>query len=399
VALGLLACSGGAGDGGPDGDVEASTAEAARATPPELARRAGNTPLTPEVPSSLDSEMNTLLLSAALADERVGAVRSPAIAERFERVSALTEQTQTALDALAAFDPDGASHAEKSAELERVGRLLAQLSVELRRIKQQLRASGVDRAAQPELFRGLDTLKLAARSLSARVAEARAVAGESALARLSAEEAEIITRHNGPLHPGSSWYVLDEGHIDAIDVAYEDDELGLSIHDESVDPDVERDPAETILVVKSSAKTQVPDERFAFLGPVGSNVWILPEGQPEAEAAGILWPGIATAEVEASVFVGDAIDIRFLGMVGPNGFSLFESPDDELSNPNVLVDSENGLPDTLTTPVGIHRHANWAFESPGLYLLRVQARGRLAELPGNPWVSSEDAVLKFIVLP
>jgi surface-anchored protein len=132
---------------------------------------------------------------------------------------------------------------------------------------------------------------------------------------------------------------------------------------------------------------------------VGADVWILPEGQPEAEAAGILWPGIATEEVDAGVFLADQVDVRFSNLAGPNGLSLFESPQDELTNPTVFVDSENGLPDTLTTPVGIHRHVNWAFESPGVYLLRIQARGRLAELPGNPWVSSAHAVLKFVVVP
>jgi surface-anchored protein len=214
---------------------------------------------------------------------------------------------------------------------------------------------------------------------------------------LTDEEQASFRVLSGPI--GGSWYLLDEGHVDAVDVAYEDDELGLSIHDESVDPSVERDPARTILLVKSAAKLQVPDERFGFLGPVGSNVWILPEGQPEAQAAGLLWAGFATHEVDYGVFVGDSVSIRFLSVVGPNGLSIFESPQDESTNPNVLVDSEDGLPDTLAMPAGAHRHANWAFESAGVYLVRVRARGRLAEVSGNPWVQSEDAILKFVVQP
>jgi surface-anchored protein len=269
----------------------------------------------------------------------------------------------------------------------------------VRRVKQALREAGVGRSAAPGVYQALDTVKLSAQSLGARIAEARAELGVTPLDGLTGAEQEGVITFNGPLVPGSSWYVLDEGHIDAIDAAYEDDELGLSIHDESLDPDVERDPAKTILVVKSAARVQVPDERFAFLGPVGRDVWILPEGQPEAEAQGLLWAGVATEEIESGVFLGDSIELRFQSLLGPNGLSLFESPQDEVTSPNVIMDSEDGLPDTLVTPVGIHRHMNWAFESPGVYLLNVRARGRLSLLPGNPWVTSPVAVLKFVVIP
>ncbi|MGN6107629.1 MAG: choice-of-anchor M domain-containing protein, partial [Kofleriaceae bacterium] len=206
-------------------------------------------------------------------------------------------------------------------------------------------------------------------------------------------------RRNGPLFPGSPFYVLDEGHIDVVDAAYEDGELGISIHDETVVPDVERDPAHVLLVVKPAAKWQVPDARFAFLGAPGSTVWLLPEGQLEAEAAAILWPGLATAEIEPGTFVDDRVEIRFKHVISAGGFSLFESPQDEQTPPTVLVDSDDGLPDTVAMPVGTHKHANWAFESPGVYLVKVDVRGRLAGVAGNPWTTSSTAILKFVVLP
>jgi surface-anchored protein len=322
-----------------------------------------------------------LLLSTALAEEKLRFAGMPnEAATHFQRVMDLSAELDTE-------------------DLTRISRSAAQVPVLVKRIKQALSAAGIAGLRYQEASRSLAAVKLAAQSLEARVAGLQNDTGFTPLQGLTPAEREAVVTLSGPLAPGSSWYVLDEGHVDAIDVAYEDGELGLSIHDESVDPDVERDPAKTILLVKSSAKMQVPDARFAFLGPVGADVWILPEGQPEAEAAGILWPGIATEEVDAGVFLADQVDVRFSDLVGPNGLSLFESPQDELTDPTVFVDSENGLPDTLTTPVGIHRHVNWAFESPGVYLLRIQARGRLAELPGNPWVRSAHAVLKFVVLP
>ena len=65
----------------------------------------------------------------------------------------------------------------------------------------------------------------------------------------------------------------------------------------------------------------------------------------------------------------------------------------------VLVDSEDGLPDAVALPPGTHKHANWAFEAPGPYLIKVDVRGRLAGVAGAPWVTSSTASLKVVVLP
>jgi surface-anchored protein len=103
--------------------------------------------------------------------------------------------------------------------------------------------------------------------------------------------------------------------------------------------------------------------------------------------------------VDSGIFVNNEVQVRIRNVLGPNGVSLFESPEDEFAAPVLLADSEDGLPDTITTPVGLHRHMNWAFESPGAYLVKVQARGRLTSVAGNPWVNSPNVVLKFVVLP
>jgi surface-anchored protein len=409
VALGLVACSGTIDGAAPNGDecsaLDRDQTLVMGANSGALtSNQQGRLPLESMASlaslASIGDEVDTLLSASALADERRDTLKELGVAQRYARISELVGATLTAFDALRNAVPRHDGGALRITELDELSRLAAQIPVQVRRIKQALRVAGVDRAAQPGLFQSLDTVKLAAQSLGSLVAEAKAAFGLSALdGRLPAAEQESIIAFSGPLPLGSSWYVFDEGHIDAIDIAYEDDRLELSVHDESVEPSVERDPAKTIFVVKSAAKVQVPDERFAFLGPVGSDVWILPEGQPEAEAAELLWAGISTHEIEAGVFVDDSVEVWFRNLVGPNGLCLFESPQDELTNPNILINSEDGLPDTLTNPVGTHRHANWAFKSPGLYLLRVQARGRLANLPGHPWVSSGNAILKFVVIP
>ncbi|WP_234361707.1 choice-of-anchor M domain-containing protein [Plantactinospora sp. BB1] len=166
---------------------------------------------------------------------------------------------------------------------------------------------------------------------------------------------------------------LSQGHVDAVDVAFEDGEFEISVHDETVDPDVERDPADVIFVARPEAAVAVPDDpAYAFLGAPGATVHILPEVQDE----NLLWAGLATEEIEAGVFVGDSVRIRFTRVTGPDGFSIFVT--DPLGAPDVLVDSEDGLPDVITRPVGGHMHVNWAFETAGTYRVKVDVTGRLA---------------------
>jgi hypothetical protein len=178
---------------------------------------------------------------------------------------------------------------EAEIELQRLSSAAGQLTVQIARLKRVVSAAGVGTERTAELLRDLETLKLASKSLGVAVAEYQ-FALSGAPTGVDPELRASIESQSGPLHPGSNWYVLSEGHIDAIDVGYEDSALGVVIHDDTAMPPVERDPARTIMVVKPEAKLQVPDARFSFLGPVGADVWILPQGQPEAEAAGILWP-------------------------------------------------------------------------------------------------------------
>lgn len=187
-----------------------------------------------------------------------------------------------------------------------------------------------------------------------------------------------------------SLVVLSEGHVDVVDVAFEDGEFEIAVHDETVEPGVERDPAEVLFVVKSESAATVPnDSRYAFLGTPGATVYIL----PEVENEDLLFPGLATEELEPGVFAGDEINIRFKKVIGPNGVSLFTT--DPAGNPTVLVDSEDGLPDTVTLPVGAHQHQSWAFEAAGWYFIKVDVTGVLAGTTTT--VTSDPVWLKFKV--
>lgn len=165
--------------------------------------------------------------------------------------------------------------------------------------------------------------------------------------------------------------VLDQGHVDVVGVAFENGAFDLHVHDE--EHAVEYSPSEVELVAKPASKTSVPDDpSYNFLGTAGSPVWILPQVQdPE-----LLWPGIGAEEIASGVFTDDALKVDVVDVSGPADVSIFTT--DPFGTPTVLADSGDGLPDTINTTAGGHMHANWAFEAPGYYKLKVRVSGKLA---------------------
>jgi surface-anchored protein len=183
--------------------------------------------------------------------------------------------------------------------------------------------------------------------------------------------------------------VLSQGHVDVVDVHYEDGALELHVHDETVDPSVEREPSEVLLRVLPAAETTVPaDPAYGFLGQPGAPVWILPEIQnPE-----LIWPGLSTEEIEPGAFAGDTVALTLRRVRGPGALSVFAS--DPFGAPNVLADSGDGTPDQLTLATGGHQHANWAFTSSGVYRVTFQAAATLAD---GTQVVSDPATYTFLV--
>jgi surface-anchored protein len=186
--------------------------------------------------------------------------------------------------------------------------------------------------------------------------------------------------------------VLSAGHVDVVDLAYEDGVLEIGVHDETVEPDVEREVDDVIFLVKNAAKTTVPDNpAFGFLGAPGKPVWILPEIQNEE----LIWPGIATEEIENGVFAADTVALKVEKVTGSGRVAIFT--ENAVGDPNVLVNSGDGLPDALPLATGTHQHASWAFQKAGVYLIKVRATAELAATGQS--VTSEPAVYKFVVQP
>ncbi|MEV6715322.1 choice-of-anchor M domain-containing protein [Lentzea sp. NPDC051208] len=164
---------------------------------------------------------------------------------------------------------------------------------------------------------------------------------------------------------------IDSGHVDVFGVAFEDGAFHLHVHDGAAEAEYE--PSEVLLVAKSAAKTSVPaDPAYSFLGKTGAPVWVLPQVQDP----NLLWPGIATEEIEPGIFTEGTLKLKVECVHGPGDFSIFTT--DAVGAPTVLVDSGDGLPDRIELAAGEHQHANWAFEAAGTYTVTVRAAGVLA---------------------
>jgi surface-anchored protein len=164
--------------------------------------------------------------------------------------------------------------------------------------------------------------------------------------------------------------VLDGGHVDVIDVEYENGTLDMHVHDES-NPDA-TDPGDVLFHALPQSRTTVPDDpSYAFLGKPGAPVWVLPETQnPD-----LLWPGLSTEELAPGTFTGDSVTLKLSQVRGPGRFSVFT--EGATGAPEVLFNSGDGLPDASALTVGGHQHANWAFSAPGTYRLTFQVSARL----------------------
>ncbi|WP_213451385.1 choice-of-anchor M domain-containing protein [Rhizomonospora bruguierae] len=195
----------------------------------------------------------------------------------------------------------------------------------------------------------------------------------AAAGTLSVLVGSLVMAVSGPASAQES-VVLSTGHVDAVDVHYADGELVLKVHDDTGQPSVSRNPRDVVFQVLPQAAAQVPDmSEYAFLGPAGSTVWLLPMTQDPD----LLWPGWNTTTLPSGVFKGEKVRLSLVDVSGPGAVSVFMT--DPVGQPLMRFRSDDGLPDTLDVPVGTHAHANWVFGALGSYTLTFRADATLAD--------------------
>jgi len=189
---------------------------------------------------------------------------------------------------------------------------------------------------------------------------------------------------------GSGCVVLSQGHVDGFAARKTGSLLEVGILDDTAATNTWREAPNVTLQVKAAARTTVPnDARYAFLGAVGTDVWILPQTQNP----NLLWLGWNTQQIPSGFLQGNAIQWRLVSMTGPGAFHLYTV--DGFGNPTVLFESDNGLPDSVNVPTNTHAHGNWAFSAAGTYKLTFRGSG--TKVGGG--VVTDEAVHTFDVKP
>ncbi|MEU2610150.1 choice-of-anchor M domain-containing protein [Micromonospora sp. NPDC007271] len=183
--------------------------------------------------------------------------------------------------------------------------------------------------------------------------------------------------------------VLSTGHVDAVDVRYAEGRLVLKVHDDTVQPSVSRDPGNVVFQVLPQAAVEVPElPEYAFLGPAGSTVWLLPMTQDP----NLLWPGWNTTRLPSGVFRGEKVTLSLVDVSGPGRVSVFMT--DPVGQPLIKFRSDDGLPDAIDVPAGTHAHANWVFGALGSYTLTFRADATLTD---GRQVSTGPVAYRFVV--
>ncbi|MFD0372165.1 choice-of-anchor M domain-containing protein [Streptomyces sp. NPDC127114] len=166
---------------------------------------------------------------------------------------------------------------------------------------------------------------------------------------------------------------LSKGHVDVLDVEYAAGALELHVHDESVVPGVEYDPADVVLQALPAAAYTVPSGTcYSHLGAAGSTVYRL----PQVENSNLLWPGISGEHLTAGTFQGDKVQVRLASVSGPGKLTVYKNglcPKDTRS----FDSGDAALANTKAVAAGEHDHANWVFTKAGSYTATFEVSGTL----------------------
>ncbi|MGN9907490.1 TIGR03773 family transporter-associated surface protein [Phytohabitans sp. LJ34] len=169
--------------------------------------------------------------------------------------------------------------------------------------------------------------------------------------------------------PASGRKVFADGHID-MGPQLSGNTWRIRIRDDTGSPPVWRELSDVVIHAVDKAKIKVPSGAdYSFLGPAGSDVWLL----PQAQQSGIVWPGWNTQDPSVVGGTRGNVTWRLTTVDGPGQFKLFLTG--SFGKPNVLFDSAKSLPQQLSIPPNTHAHGNWAFTKPGVYRLGVQMTG------------------------
>jgi surface-anchored protein len=170
--------------------------------------------------------------------------------------------------------------------------------------------------------------------------------------------------------PAVAATTLSSGHVDVLDAEWDGADLHLHVHDE--ENETEYEPADVTLSVPAAARVANPG--YGFLGS-GSQIWLLPDTETEADAAGVLFPGISTEHLTTGVFANNSVTYTLVSATrngaATDDFSIYAGSGNRWFDSNTAITTFK----SRSFGVATHNHANWAFEEAGTYQLTFRVRG------------------------
>ena len=171
---------------------------------------------------------------------------------------------------------------------------------------------------------------------------------------------------------------INNGHVDlrAMEV---DGQFSVALGDDSrqhAKESVLRTINSTTLEVTKLAKVKregnvLADESYDVLGPKGSELYVLPQGQQP----GRVWPGFSSEALDR-VKYPEGATMTLTPVSAPEGGKWFAYTEN-LGAINRMYASSEKTSD-VPLPPGTHMHTAWAFTKPGTYTIDVTARAKQA---------------------
>lgn len=171
---------------------------------------------------------------------------------------------------------------------------------------------------------------------------------------------------------------INNGHVDlrAMEV---DGTFSVALGDDSrqhAKESVTRTINSTTLEVTKLAKVKregnvLADESYDVLGPKGSVLYVLPQGQQP----GRVWPGFSSEALDR-VKYPEGATMTLTPVSAPEGGKWFAYTEN-LGAINRMYASSDKASD-VPLPPGTHMHTAWAFTKPGTYTIDVTARAKQA---------------------
>ncbi len=174
-----------------------------------------------------------------------------------------------------------------------------------------------------------------------------------------------------------------------------------------------QDEIQAYLDALETSKVEVPnDARYSFLGPAGTEVFILPQTQEsdmlylgtssENKTSQSGWQGFAVQSnllvrgFATGVFQNNRVNLRLESFSGPGDFYLYST--NSFGDPTVFYNTANGLSllDNRQMSPGNHTHFNWAFTESGEYTIGLRASATTA---GGTFTQSDLTEFTFRVIP